>query len=343
LLAFGRASCYNCIISMGFGFAVDSTVWLGHGIRMATPHLDISDSFTWEEGLPHPQWDLINTWVKEHVPPDDRSEVWTDIASQWLRQLGGALGRGYQLGESDHFLLLAGQSLPNADLLLGFGERCRQRLVTVLAQVAAFRSPGKQVVLLLDTADAYYTYLSVYYPEGHHGGSAGVHVREGYQHVALWGKDLAVVENVLAHEMTHASLGYLSMPQWVEEGLAQMFEHDSTGRSLLQVDAEMASEHKRYWSNNGLDAFWRGEGFLRPGKVQKLSYQLAEILLRLLFEDFRPRWFGIDKGPRQRLLAFLKEADAIDCGAAAAQEHLGQGLSHLAGRFLGPGDWAPSL
>jgi hypothetical protein len=310
---------------------------------MATKRLDISDSLTWEGSLPRPQWDLINTWVREHVPPDDRPEAWTDIASQWLRTLGNALGRDYRLSESDRFLLLAGPSLPNPDLLLGFGERCRQRLQSVLTGVAAFRSPGKQVVLLLETAEVYYTYLSVYYPEGHHGSSAGVHVREGYQHVALWGKDLAVVENTLAHEMTHASLVYLSLPQWVEEGLAQMFEHDSTGRALLQVDAEMAAEHKRYWSKHGLDAFWRGEGFSRPGKVQKLCYQFAEILLRLLFEDHQPRWFGLDKGPRQRLLAFLKEADAIDCGAAAAREYLGSGLSDLAGRFLGPGDWSPGL
>src|SRR5262249_41508680 len=155
----------------------------------------------------------------------------------------------------------------------------------------------------------------------------------------LCGAELALLENTLAHELTHASLSHLSLPQWVEEGLAQMFEHDMTGRSLLLVNEEMAREHKRYWKKHNLDLFWRGEGFSRPDKGQRLSYQLAEMLLRLLCEDHRPRWFGLDKGPQRRFFAFLCEADASDCGEAAAREHLRFGLGELAARFLGTGDW----
>jgi hypothetical protein len=310
---------------------------------MTTERLDISDSFTWEEDLPRPQWEILSTWVNTRVEPPDRAAAWTDIARQWLDKLRPALGRGYRVHESDHFLLLAPQAEPPADLLARFAEKCRLELVTSLPRVAAFRMPGKQVVLTLKDPEAYYKYLSVYYPEGHHGGSAGVHVREGYRHVALCGTELALLENTLAHELTHAALSHLSLPQWVEEGLAQRFEHDMTGRALLQVTPEMAQEHKRFWKKRSLDLFWRGEGFSRPDKAQRLSYQLAEILLRLLIEDSRPSWFGLVKGQRQRFLAFLREADVCDCGETAAREQLRCGLSDLAGRFLGPGDWSPGL
>jgi hypothetical protein len=310
---------------------------------MTADRLDISDSFTWEEDLPRPQWDLLATWVQERVEPADRPAAWTDIARQWLEKLRPALGRSYRTDESDHFLVLAPRPEPRADLLLAFAEKCRQALLAALPGVTAFRSPGKQVVLAIADPESYYTYLSVYYPEGHHGGSAGVHVREGYPHVALCGTELAALENTLAHELTHASLHQLSLPQWAEEGLAQMFEHDMTGRAQLLVNEEMARTHKRYWKKHGLDLLWRGEGFSRPDKAQRLSYELAEILMRLLCSDHRPRWFGLDKGPQRRLFAFLREADASDGGEAAARENLGFGVGELAARFLGPGDWSPSL
>lgn len=132
------------------------------------------------------------------------------------------------------------------------------------------------------------------------------------------------------------------MPQWLEEGLAQMFEHDMTGRQLLELDAESAGRHRRHWGAHGLDEFWSGEGFSRPGEVQELSYQLAEVLVRLLAEEARPRWFGWVREPRRRFLAFLRGAAAADCGEAACREHLGHGLADLAAKFLGPGSWSPN-
>jgi hypothetical protein len=310
---------------------------------MPGERLDISDSFTWEEGLPRPQWDLLSTWVKECVEADGRHQAWTDIARQWLDKLRPELGRDFRLDESEHFLVLAPQSGLRGDLLARFAEVCHRTLLASLPGVAAFKMPGKRVVLALTDTEQYYTYLSVYYSEGHHGGSAGVHVREGYPHIVLCGTDLALVENTLAHESTHAALTHLLLPQWVEEGLAQMFEHSMTGRAQLMVDVEMAREHKTYWKKRGLDLFWRGEGFSRPDRAQKLSYQLAEMLLRLLWEDHKPRWFGFDRSAQRRLLAFLREADASDCGESAAREHLRFGLAYLATQFLGPGDWTPGL
>jgi hypothetical protein len=253
------------------------------------------------------------------------------------------LGPGYVVAESEDCLLLLPQPGPPPAALLQLAEKCRHTLLAILPGVADFRFAGPQIVIVLGNQDDYYRYLSFYYPEGHHGGSAGVHVREGYPHIALAGINLALLENTLAHEMTHASLCHLKLPQWIEEGLAQMSEHDITGRAVLQLNEEMARRHKHYWAKHGLDNFWRGEGFSRPGKIQVLCYQLAEILIRLLIEEYRPRWFGWDTGQQRRLFAFLQDANVDDCGDDAAQAHLGLSLQQIASWFLGPGDWNPRL
>jgi hypothetical protein len=309
---------------------------------MSADEIDLSELLTWEEGLPRPQWDLINAWVESRGDPDRKHDAWAAIGRSWLGHLAQALGGAYGTEESDQFLMLAPEP-ESAASLLRFGAHCKDGLLSVLGSVAEFTAPGKQVVVALRTAEEYYRYISIYYPEGNFGGSAGCHVRVGYPHLVLLGKQLSQLEDTLAHELTHAALHHLSMPLWVEEGLTQMFQHEATGRGLLVVDGEMARRHKRYWGRRGLDKFWRGEGFLHPGRVQELSYQLAEILARLLLEDARPRWFGWVQKPRQRYFAFLRGAAATDCGEAACQEHLGFGLSDLAARYLGAGSWSPTL
>jgi hypothetical protein len=308
---------------------------------MPPERLDISDSFIWEEGLPRPQWDLLTAWVEARVAPDDRAAAWTDISRQWLEKLGPALGGDYHIGESDHFLLLTPLGEKAADQLLHFAERCRRDLLAAWPGVAAFRAEGKQVVLSLHDVETYYTYLSVFYPEGKYGGSGGAHVRDGRSQLVLHGPNNDRLAGPLAHELTHASLTHLSLPVWVEEGMTQQFERAAAGRPAFTVDSEEARRHKRFWKKHGLDLFWHGKGFHRPDKGQKLSYQLAEILHQLLVEEHRPRWFGLDKAPQRRFFAFLRGAKRSDGGAAAARTHLRRELGDLAARFLGPGDWSP--
>jgi hypothetical protein len=304
--------------------------------------MEISDSLTWEEGLPRPRWDVLAARVEAFDGPEARHAAWTEIARRWLEELRRALGADYRLDESEDFFLLTPLPGPRADVLLGLAGRCRRALLESLPGVTAFETPGKQVVVALANAGTYYTYLAPFYPEGRFGASAGSYVRQGYPHIALCGADPNTLDSALAHELTHASLAHLALPLWVEEGLTQLFEHDMTGRDLLVVGEKTARQHKRYWAARGLDLFWYGEGFFQPDKAQRLSYELAEILMRLLFSDHRPRWFGLVREPQRRLFAFLREANQADAGGAAARKHLGFGLGELAGRFLGPGHWSPA-
>jgi hypothetical protein len=53
-------------------------------------NMDISGLFTWEEGLPRPQWDLIANFVESHYESDALHDAWTEAARQWLMKLTGA-------------------------------------------------------------------------------------------------------------------------------------------------------------------------------------------------------------------------------------------------------------
>lgn len=310
---------------------------------MSSDELDISSMLSWTDGLPLPQWDLIENWVESCHEPSERRDAWTAVGRQWLAELGPSLRGGYVTIESDNVLALVSRQDETSRHLLPLAERCRATLLSTLSGVADFDGYGKQILIVLRNSDHYYRYVSQFYSEGEHGGSGGMHIREGYSHIVLYGKQLWALEDALAHELTHASLQHLSMPLWLEEGLAQMFEHDMTGRQLLDVNEELASLHKRYWNKHGLDEFWRGEGFASRGKVQELSYQLAEILVRLLIDESQPRWFGLVREPQIRFFEFLRTARITDCGEEACEKHLQCDLSELASKFLGPGSWSPSL
>lgn len=310
---------------------------------MSAKQIDISDSLVYEEGIPLPQWDLLLTWVDEHVPPKGYHDAWTNIARQWMMHTGKALGKHYRVFETANTILLAADSETPAETVLIFAEQCRSELLRRLNGIADFNILGKSVVLLTANQDDFYTYYSHFTPEGRQGQSGGVQIRHGYEHIAINGGFGRNAPAILAHEMVHASLSHLTMPVWIEEGLAQMYEHILAEPTPFQIDTYAANEHKRYWKTNTLTEFWRGDGFFKVGKVTGLSYQLAEVLMRLLVEEFRPRWFGFVNEPQQRFFAFLKNAMVHDCGSEAARVNLRMSLSQIAARFLGPGDWEPSL
>lgn len=307
------------------------------------PPFDIGDWLTEYDGLPQPQWDRIFAWIDSlELPVEREHELWIEIERQWLEAVGPALGLHYRAIESEHFLLLIDKPDAVIDRFFDLAERCRRLLLDALPGVAKFPEVGKQVVLALNGVEHYYRYVEQF-TGGDGGTSGGMQIRQGHTHIVQNAHDMAGASSCLAHELTHASLQHLDMPQWIEEGLAQMFEYDAAGRHPLLVDAEMAREHKTYWGEHGVAEFWRGDGFHSKRNVQKLSYQLAEILIRLLVEDHRPRWFGWSRGKQQQLVAFLLAAKQDDCGAAAAEEHLGCSLGDLAAKFLGPGAWASGL
>jgi len=303
--------------------------------------IDLEDCLTWEEDLPRPQWDLLASYV-EQLPDEQRREAWYGLVQQWVARLAESLGPQYDQYVTRTITLLSPPTSPAPPRLVELAQACRSSLEYLLPGIADFHDHSSLIVIL-DDEETYYRYLSAFYPEGEHGASAGVCIREGHPHIAIRNYRTTSIGRTLAHELTHASLTHLELPQWIEEGLAQMFEHEVGGADDFALTSRDAAKHKAYWGQHGLDDFWRGDGFNRSGRVQTLSYQLADVLMRILLEDHKPRWFGLSKGKQRELMAFLREARVEDCGEEAARTHLGFGLGDRASKFLGPGQWDVSI
>ncbi|MCE9630935.1 MAG: hypothetical protein K8S94_09535 [Planctomycetia bacterium] len=297
---------------------------------------ELRDFLHSDVGLPVPDWDRVGEWVKLYVPPDDRYEVWTEFALQWFDLTNDQFDNRYEVLETPHFLLFGLPEETPLKSLGRFAEECRAQLIHNLPGLAKFNTPGKTVIFVFTGRDAYYAHVDDYHGDGEYGGSGGMHIRTRYSHVVIQQLRNADIFQVCAHELTHAAIEHFEMPLWLEEGLTQLFEHDLAGKPFL-LEAKEVAEQKAYWRDNGLDEFWSGEGFSRPGDVQKYSYQLAEILLRLLLSDYRPRWLGFDRRPLVTLMNFIRHARRDDSGEEAAQEHLGLSLEDIAAKSLGRG------
>jgi hypothetical protein len=306
---------------------------------MGSREIDIQSILNWNDGIPHPDWDVVESWVERHVDSASARDVWNSAIEQWLNELGRSLGKKFAVHESSRIFFLTDASPKAASLILDRAELFRRELLVRLDGLANFDFPGKIVLIAARWKEDYLRYVSSLGFAGDHESSAGMQIRDGYQRIAMHGDSGENLDSTTAHEMTHLALHGRSMPQWIEEGLAQMIEHDLSGRNELIVDGKMANRHKRYWREFGIDPFWYGEGFSTAGQIQTLSYELAEILMRILFEDHRPRWFGWDSSRVKKLIQFLNEARVEDCGEAASRTHLQKGLQEIAGVFLGPGPW----
>lgn len=288
---------------------------------------DILDSIPTVSGFPRPDWSKVGVWLDTDCAEEDREHVATDLARQWLRGIQSAAGDGYQIFETQNFLILSALGRTNAMNLARVAERALEQVVEALPGIARKNGHGKFVCLAFADADRYYEYISYFYPEGEFGASGGVHLSDGYAHFVLNRADQTGLELGLVHELTHACLAGCPLPVWLEEGITQLMEESILGYSRFVMNREEVERHQRYWKCNGLSCFWSGQSFQRPDDGMELSYALAQVLTRDL----------LSRG-RGRFLRLLEEADPSDSGDAATRNIYGLGIRDLAAQFLGEGN-----
>lgn len=273
----------------------------------------------------------------KHAPNNENQkaldEFWTAIASAWLAKLGQALGGGYTVVESERFLLLSGLDDRPAKLMLDYVEKTRRRILRLLENVASDTELGKVCIIVFRDADTYYRYVSNYFPEdGEFAQSGGMFIQAGYGHfVFIQADDMSYMEPTVAHELTHCLVQHLSIPAWLNEGLAVNTEQRFSpplGRPL-ETPEELHEMHQTFWNADTIQAFWSGKSWLIAGDSNKLSYDLAANFVRLAASD------------ESAFKAFVNSANSSDGGEAAALSCLGFPLSHLAQAVLGEGDWKP--
>lgn len=283
-----------------------------------------------EQALTRPNWEGIYQYVNREFSTTDQEQLWNSIARGWLNALIEKLPAGYSYVETENFILVSKTNDRYVELFQMFLERCLKRLLGIMKGIANADGFGKYVVMIFDDVDTYHDYTSYYGPQqGTYGLSSGMYLNDGYGHFVFPHQQLDFAEPIAAHEMTHALLSHLPIPLWLDEGMAVNMEAMITGLAPPQLDKEMYEKHHNFWGEQEIQEFWYGSSFHRPDDGQELSYQLAQILVTNLSENY------------QAFSEFANKADRRDGGEAAAAEVFDISLGNLIGNFLGEGNWWP--
>ena len=284
-----------------------------------------------DHNFPRPQWKIIREWIKQNIAGEDIPSAWQEIAFDWLSLLRDRLSGNYSVNRSQNFLLLTSRSGVGVESILGTSESAVQNLVRWLGPIAEKRGNGPHVILDFANLEKYYDYVSHFHPpDSHTIASGGMFLGRGYQHIALPPSN--GMQDVLIHELTHNRLSHLSLPLWVEEGIAVTMERRIGGNKQGRLDRELDRKHRAYWSPETIAAFWSGDSFRNPvGEISHLSYSLAETLVDLMVQEFA------------NFMGFVARADRRDAGQEAARETFDVSLKDIAAAYLSEGEWTSGI
>jgi hypothetical protein len=271
-----------------------------------------------DKGFPLVDWLAVSSWVDSLRADDLKAQAWSLAEKTWLQHMQHALGAGYDIAESPNAMLLSSMDSRVAQATLAYMERTLNRVVNVLDGIAVVPPFGKDLLIAFDDDDAYYRYVSCYYPDaGEFAFSSGMNINMGCSHYVVVKSDLRQIEPVIAHEMAHGCLGHLTLPVWLNEGLAVNTEQRLCPTPPTHTPRQLQRMHRAYWNPHTVQEFWAGKSFLHPGDANLLSYALARLLVEHLSED----WAAFAR--------FAADAQAADGGAVAAQQHLNVNLGAL--------------
>lgn len=277
-------------------------------------------------------WSEIHRYVETNLSDYDQHCVWCDIARHWAKGISEPLAADCCVTKIENFIIVSHGNERFNDALGKFLEHSLRRLLYLLEGVASDAGFGKYVVVAFDDVDSYYDYVGFYYGSGDgvYGLSSGMYINNGYGHFVFVEQDLANVEAIVAHEMTHALLSHRSLPLWLDEGLAVNMEALITGMASDRLSHSVVREHQEFWSEEGIQQFWCGDSFSRSDEGQRLSYQLAQVLVSNLAqnsEDFK---------------RFVMQSNCRDGGEEAMMNVYGASLGDLVLGFLGDATpWSP--
>ncbi len=300
----------------------------------AKPHLQLGDDvpFVWLSNghFSKPDWNQLKTWALSRYPQEQLADVAAAMARIWLGRLRDEAGPNFHVDETEHFLVLSAFSPTKTKMFRQFFASARQRIYSLLGELAFHKGQGPHVALILRNPAHYWEYASQYFHAQEVGAQGGVCIDQGYVHIVSYEQDAFALQTILAHEFVHSLLRHRELPLWLEEGLAEWtpMQMGLPAGHLGKLN-EIAPAIRACWGKHGLREFWSGASFFAADERQEASYQLSEILLRLILDG--PNYKRFDE--------FVAAADRGDGGEKAAQEILGYRLSERVAEFLGPGTW----
>jgi hypothetical protein len=310
----------------------------------------LEPAFSFEDGFHRTDWNFVRAWINSQNDPLAEVDAWNDAALLWVSKLGDDLGGTYFVVQSPQTILLSDLPVETARRLLDYAGRAAATIEDRLGEIAWDGARSKDVVLLFSDQDDYYQYLSHHSPDGEQASSGGVCIHSGYTHIAIPWRDELDAANAVVHELTHDCLAHLSLPLWLNEGVAVTLQKEVApqAKALDQSDREalssamsnwrpsvmwdeLAESHFAFWNEMNIQSFWAGTSFYQPGDSNSLSYSLAEVFLKLLSE----------RGNAPTFRAFLRAPKWDDAGQTAALDILNVDLGEIAATFLGEGNWRP--
>lgn len=296
----------------------------------------IGDHLAGVNGIPVLDWHALDEWAQAQHPGAGAAaaQAIEQGRQAWLLHLRDAMGPHAHLHATADACILSTMEPRVLQATAGYVSTAKRRISRVLGSLARFPPSQRSLLIVFDSEEDYYHYVSIYYPEqGEFAFSGGMHIDAGCPHFVLVQADLSAAEPVIAHELTHSALCHLRLPKWLDEGLAVNTEHKVAGaRRLLHTPHELHQMHLQFWNPERIQEFWSGASFDRTDDGNLLSYELA----RILVEQMAGHWDGFAE--------FVRSAKREDAGAAAAQAALSLSLGPYAAALLEMGDgdaWAP--
>ena len=289
---------------------------------------NLDECFKLQDGFPRPIWEQLHERVTAHHSSTCTAEVLTEVACLWLEKLKVHLGTPYEVYEDDAFLFLAPVDVERATLLLETAGMARQFITRTFTDLAKNPTDGKIVLLSFSDSQLYYEYISHFDEDGDYAGSGGMFIPDWYSHIVLNTIDRDQIQWTIVHELSHALLHHCNMPQWLDEGISQLTEQAVIPSARFTLSRDDLKHHQRFWKKNGIQDFWEGITFSRPGDSQPLSYTLSQILVRNMLSN-----------DQTHFLEFVRLAKKNDHGEEASRTVFGRTLGDWAEQFLGRGDW----
>lgn len=282
-----------------------------------------------EDGLPMPD----RVAIERDAATENGETLRREVARRWVEQFRALAETSYETGESETFVVLTPKGVFAADRATARCEAIWREITNRLP--ASLKLPKTIVILVPGNSADFYSIVSAHFGPSDHGSVGGFMADRGVTTVVVSGvsekrRDLApFCEATIVHELTHAAVASLPIPDWLNEGLAETMKATAFTDSArpLSNGAEIL-ENAATWREHGIRSFWSGRGFHCPDARQTASYSLARTLVHRLFDKHS-----------ERFSEFLLTASRVDAGNAAARSLFGKSLGRLVADILGPGDW----
>jgi len=305
-----------------------------HNGAMALPG-ELVEHFKEKGGYCHPEWFAIRAWLEDEVPAAKREVIWGRAVREWVDRLQRKFGDGYEVEESENFILLTTGSARVRQHALSRYEEARQYILREYPAMAQPPHPGPHVVILTPSDDDYYDYLSDFDEREENPMSGGICLsNEGYVHYVLkTEEDFSSYTSILVHELTHGYLHKLALPVWMDEAQAMHMQRVICSTEMLHLDRLEYMKHQEHWNAETIQQFWSGESWNLANDGFRLGYSLTLVLWNKVVERL--------EATREEQLEFLRQANREDAGEAACQAIFDCSLGDLVEDFLGEGDWVP--